>query len=914
MLCTPVCDGSGYRFEVLKRKGIYLTVLLTIVVYAHPTFAQSNLVVYPDPKIEFIIGPQVRVGTDPLASFYDDAAVRRGKYWAEQFLASQIYVSSNHYDLPLCLYILYYRTGDPVFLDYARRVADKWWKGPHIRQGLPVGGGDIPGPMYTGVLGLTLYALDGHPEVFGYLDRTAREWVDIKFLSRLNAPEIYTDLREEGYAQLLAVTLARVLPDSYPQVVWDANLNVSTIQVSDGAARRARYLADVEQIAVQYFGRLQNTDGGWRWNLWVPPYTKNMEQPFMLGIYLESVVRLHQLTTNSTVKTSLASQLTRACEHLFRDTYIPTVVSGYTSIPRVTLYFWPLALNATDYQASDRHLTTSQLHAFGYAFKITGDPKYKTWGDELWDSCYRVPGDGYSALIDLLNYLKLFTMEARSASSYLALRGGGTSQPLPGATPTPTPSGTPSPTPTPTPTSSLIVKLTSPSGNTTYSLGTSPSLAASTSNGVMTGLNINANSQVIGSSTTSPYSMVWNSPAAGTYTVTASARDDKGVLVTSTAITVKISKSLKAVRNGRNSTSSIQNSLTGSNSSTASGDAIKGTNDIDALVTTLEEAYAEFSTEKTMFPLSPDIERYLFAALYLAKASSSLSQVASLSSGVVDRISKIDVYLSFCEDLMVNNAISHQTLVFANRVNARTNVSINQPDVMPVGIGGIDLVPNGQGTISPVGPIPLTSVTEVASGGVSYELGGVSVTVGGRVVRLYMVSPTSISFSVPSDLPGGLAEVIITCRDGYIMHTTASVVGLNPTIFVSSQNSAAIVNAVDFRTGSFYTGFSLFGNSTRLTILATGISSGLVNTDVTNDVWLSGKLVNNYAESVSVEARTSDNRVFTLPVEFAGPQGALRGLDQVNISLTPELTGAGAVQITVVAGGRRSNTSTITIN
>jgi uncharacterized protein (TIGR03437 family) len=38
------------------------------------------------------------------------------------------------------------------------------------------------------------------------------------------------------------------------------------------------------------------------------------------------------------------------------------------------------------------------------------------------------------------------------------------------------------------------------------------------------------------------------------------------------------------------------------------------------------------------------------------------------------------------------------------------------------------------------------------------------------------------------------------------------------------------------------------------------------------------------------------------------------GLDQVNVVLIPELRGAGAVQLTVVAAGVRSNTMTITVH
>ena len=72
-------------------------------------------------------------------------------------------------------------------------------------------------------------------------------------------------------------------------------------------------------------------------------------------------------------------------------------------------------------------------------------------------------------------------------------------------------------------------------------------------------------------------------------------------------------------------------------------------------------------------------------------------------------------------------------------------------------------------------------------------------------------------------------------------------------------------------------------------------------------------MLENLSESVTVEARTSDGNVYFLPVEFAGKQGTLVGLDQVNVVLVPELRGAGTVQLTMVVGGVRSNTMTITV-
>jgi hypothetical protein len=105
-----------------------------------------------------------------------------------------------------------------------------------------------------------------------------------------------------------------------------------------------------------------------------------------------------------------------------RDTYIVRQTPGVTSIPRALLYFYPKEF-IFDPTASDRHLTTSIIHTFGYAYKITGDQKFIVWGDELWDSCFAgVSRDGHKSGLDEQYHLKLFTAEFRSSGRYLAWR------------------------------------------------------------------------------------------------------------------------------------------------------------------------------------------------------------------------------------------------------------------------------------------------------------------------------------------------------------------------------------------------------------------------------------------------------------------------------------------------------------
>jgi len=173
---------------------------------------------------------------------------------------------------------------------------------------------------------------------------------------------------------------------------------------------------------------------------------------------------------------------------------------------------------------------------------------------------------------------------------------------------------------------------------------------------------------------------------------------------------------------------------------------------------------------------------------------------------------------------------------------------------------------------------------------------------------------------VPGDLAGGLADIIVTSQEGFISHGAASVNGLDLKIFAPAGDTSgrgAILDALTFQSGTFSTTTArLMGLDarTRLSIWASGISSGISNMDFSNDIWLSnGRRLENLAESVAVEANTTDGRTFRLPVEYAGAQGSLPGLDQVNVVLVPELAGAGTVQISVLIGSVRSNMVTIVV-
>jgi hypothetical protein len=285
--------------------------------------------------------------------------------------------------------------------------------------------------------------------MWDYLEREVRTNFELWVYQRKNNPTLFYDIREDGYAQLYAVMLAKVLPDSY-LLYGNGTQQPSTGMATDGAAKRARYLTQTEDTAVNFFGRLQRADGSWRWDVDDEPVptqqNRDVEQPFMVGLYLESVVLLHQLTTNAEVKTKLVNQLTRSVRHLYNDTYEKNAVTNFPSYKwRGFYYYWgggtvaepnkysPTSPKTTACGLSNcgdgsvtmaRHLNSTIHHAFGYAYFVTGEQEYKEMGDEVFDASYGDQVDGIHCLADS-GKGKDYAMNYRASGRYLVWRLAG---------------------------------------------------------------------------------------------------------------------------------------------------------------------------------------------------------------------------------------------------------------------------------------------------------------------------------------------------------------------------------------------------------------------------------------------------------------------------------------------------------
>jgi uncharacterized protein (TIGR03437 family) len=357
---------------------------------------------------------------------------------------------------------------------------------------------------------------------------------------------------------------------------------------------------------------------------------------------------------------------------------------------------------------------------------------------------------------------------------------------------------------------------------------------------------------------------------------------------------------------------------------TLAGTANSSETQIAALVSQITQAHNAFLSEANRFTAADQIDRSLRMALYFARAAGALAAAQSSGEAVQNRLQIAASRLGQARSL-ISGASSPSA-----SVNSAHAVSLNLPPVIgaattfsAASISPV-LSPSSLGTITGdavQSPLARLSIVADQSGAnaLPYELAGASVSINGRAAQLLSVSPSRIGFHVPQGVPQGEVEVLVTSQDGYVSRGTVMVNSVALGLFTANGSGVGQVLSMN----SNQPGSDSFDvvsthnlgtdKRTRVMLFASGISTGAANTDTNNDVRSAGGTIVNFAETVSVEARARDGRVFRLPVEFAGAQGRMPGLDQVNVVLLAELRGAGPVDLTIIVGGQRSNSATLNV-
>jgi hypothetical protein len=278
--------------------------------------------------------------------------------------------SWNYYDTALAIYRVYFRTGMPAYLKYARQFADYWWEYgiDHGRAGAY--------PRLAALTSQYLRALDGHPERFPDLRKMA-----VFFNSNQSTPDSqgwnrvspYMDVREAGYAHWAMALGAKSDPDH---------------------DRHAAYCSDLARLTPQWISG-QNAEGYWSENTYAGtqgfPYKPPGTAPWRMAIAVRALEDTYEALADTSPQgcnaPDLASQLLPAIGKAINFIYKygrsstnrgvfyyvqyasngnnPTVGAGTVSVNRNatevsgsgTNFNTLLACNGTDYIAFDNSRT-----------------------------------------------------------------------------------------------------------------------------------------------------------------------------------------------------------------------------------------------------------------------------------------------------------------------------------------------------------------------------------------------------------------------------------------------------------------------------------------------------------------------------------------------------------------------------
>lgn len=175
-----------------------------------------------------------------------------------------------------------------------------------------------------------------------------------------------------------------------------------------------------------------------------------------------------------------------------------------------------------------------------------------------------------------------------------------------------------------------------------------------------------------------------------------------------------------------------------------------------------------------------------------------------------------------------------------------------------------------------------------------------------RMASLFFVAPTQINFEIPAGTASGNATLTVTSGDGSLSIGTLPIAMVAPGIFTADATGRGLAAATILRVKSdgsqVYESVARFDAATGR-MVAVPVEVGAAGEQVY--LILFGTGLRNRSALAGVTASIGGANA---PVVFAGAQGGLVGLDQVNLLLPASLAGRGEVDLVINVDGKTANT------
>lgn len=176
-----------------------------------------------------------------------------------------------------------------------------------------------------------------------------------------------------------------------------------------------------------------------------------------------------------------------------------------------------------------------------------------------------------------------------------------------------------------------------------------------------------------------------------------------------------------------------------------------------------------------------------------------------------------------------------------------------------------------------------------------------------RLAALFFVSPTQINFAVPNGTSEGAATITVWNNGAIVSNELIQVAKVSPGIFSANSSGKDVLAGVLLRVRR--DGSQVYENVARYDVLLNRYVPNPI--EFGNDdlyLLLFGTGLRYRGGLPTVNANIGG---LTSEAIFAGPQGGLVGLDQVNLVLSRSLIGRGEVNVAMTVDGKTANTTKI---
>lgn len=205
-----------------------------------------------------------------------------------------------------------------------------------------------------------------------------------------------------------------------------------------------------------------------------------------------------------------------------------------------------------------------------------------------------------------------------------------------------------------------------------------------------------------------------------------------------------------------------------------------------------------------------------------------------------------------------------------------------------------------------------TSLATTSTGAISVplptSLDGTTLMVNGVAAPLFFVSPNQINFQIPAGVAPGTASVVVVDKNGNVSQGQITVAPYIASIFTMKPDGTGAPAGLAGPNTTPLVLSQVLGNPdgtpVQIDLGASGVVVVLFATGLRYAPNTDGSAGNGVAEAVSA---TIDGTAVSPGPSFAGAQGALVGVDQINFVIPTSFAGKGNVDLVVTVAGKTAN-------